>query len=746
MTRWMTTAVALVMGVMGCGGGEVQEQPGAGDTPGARDAPLTPGSTVTVTVPTPPAVAKVQALLDDAMAIDSAGLAAEAAVTFVGDLGYDPLQAAGLDLIDGSALALTAGERSVLQDKGFAILDSDRYPTFFYAYLTIYGEDLPVYVSADSILDALHRSFDDILLALERAVMREELLTMLREMRTGLVGNTQAPARDAELFLAVAEALLTGQVPADLSAGVTTGEVSEFVTAAAAAQGILEKELFGIVRAFDFSQFKPRGHYEGDPAMEQYFRAMMWLGRIDFRMLESKDGKLNLRRRQLEAALMLRELMPDASRERWERLDTIVSAFVGEHDYMILPELDALIADLGIADSAALATVTDDAIAQAILNGGYGAQRISSHVMVKGGRTATLPLSRSFAFFGQRYTVDSHVFSNVVFDRAGGGSVKRWLPDPLDAAYAALGNDQAVGLLADELATHAYAGDLASMRRLVDEHDADYWDSSLYTLWLSALRTLSPPRDLTAPEPSGLPTVAKTEAWGRRLLNTQLGSWSQLRHDTLLYVKQSYTVGTVCEFPDAYVDPYPELFAAIARFAERGQVLIGQFDLPAGSSGLLASVDGYFAGLGAVAMTLQEMAEHQRTGTPHTSEHLAFINDVVNVTSGGSGPPSVEGWYAKLFFDRQRALELDPIIADVHTDPGGVERPAKVLHVGTSEPRAMVVTVDTCSGPRAYVGPVFAYHEVAEAGLNRITDSEWQTRTRAAVAEDVEWLQDVIAQ
>ena len=50
---------------------------------------------------------------------------------------------------------------------------------------------------------------------------------------------------------------------------------------------------------------------------------------------------------------------------------------------------------------------------------------------------------------------------------------------------------------------------------------------------------------------SELPSIALTEGWGRRLVNTQLGSWSELRHDTILYAKQSYTAGMVCEFPDA---------------------------------------------------------------------------------------------------------------------------------------------------------------------------------------------------
>src|SRR5262249_27566203 len=39
----------------------------------------------------------------------------------------------------------------------------------------------------------------------------------------------------------------------------------------------------------DFSQYKPRGHYAGDPILESYFRAMMWLGRITFKANSNAD-------------------------------------------------------------------------------------------------------------------------------------------------------------------------------------------------------------------------------------------------------------------------------------------------------------------------------------------------------------------------------------------------------------------------------------------------------------------------
>ena len=48
-----------------------------------------------------------------------------------------------------------------------------------------------------------------------------------------------------------------------------------------------------------------------------------------------------------------------------------------------------------------------------------------------------------------------------------------------------------------------------------------------------------------------------------------------------------------------------------------------------------------------------------------------------------------------------------------------------ILHAGTGEPRLMVVTADTCSGPRAYVGLAFSYGETITENWRRLNDVEW---------------------
>ena len=390
--------------------------------------------------------------------------------------------------------------------------------------------------------------------------------------------------------------------------------------------------------------------------------------------------------------------------------------------------------------------MSSEELVAALNEGDLGYQQISSHVMFNGLDAGEMPLSRTFLLLGQRYAVDSHVLSNVVYDRATADSVdRRMMPDPLDVAFAALGNDQAAELLRSELETYEYAGDLKAMRTLVDGNDSEFWQQSLYNLWLGALRTLSPKASEVAdPAAHGLPQLAGTEAWGRRMLNTQLASWAELRHDTLLYTKQSYTGANSCEFPDAYVDPYPAFYQALVDFADRGQAIIDALEFE--SAHRSEWLRTYFDNLRFVATMLGEMAEHQRAGEPFTEEQMAFVNDAVEEQDGCGSPVGITGWYNRLFLDSLKAIEFDPTIADVHTQPtlDGGQVVGRVLHVGTGWARQAVVTVDTCSGPKAYVGLVSSYFEHITEDFDRLDNARWSEHLSNQEPAEVEWMNDLV--
>ena len=59
------------------------------------------------------------------------------------------------------------------------------------------------------------------------------------------------------------------------------------------------------------------------------------------------------------------------------------------------------------------------------------------------------------------------------------------------------------------------------------------------------------------------------------------------------------------------------------------------------------------------------------------------------------------------------------------TKPGGQEV-GRVLHVATGSPRLMVVTTDTCNGPRAYAAVVSSYFETVTEDYKRLDDEQWK--------------------
>jgi hypothetical protein len=736
----------------GCNGSEAQG-PAGSPAPTSTSTGIPPGEhppgSVAVTVTPPGAmtqdVATLRQALSEVEGLDSASFASRYPTPHVASLGYDPATAAGLDKIKASRVAPTQAELDLLSKNGFMISAAQRFPTFTYGFETIYAEHLPLFVSADAILDAVHRSYDQILESTEFSVLIPELRVLLQALRTELSGASAVPAEskgDVDFYLAVALSLLDDSVAAPVAGAVAT-DISDFVAMAKAAQGSKSLKLFGVDRAIDASQFTPRGHYIDTPELSAYFRSMMWLGRIDFRLIETReDGSQVFNRRQFNAVLALASLFDQANVDRHRAIDGVIQAFVGESDNMQVKDVAPLLAALGAPAGAVSVSASDQEVAQAILDGGYGAQRIASQIMING-TDKTLPLDRSFLVFGQRYVLDSHVFSNVVFDRVGGGKIMRMMPNPLDVAFAALGNNDAATLLSPELTKFHYEPDLASMRVLADAHGDDFWNENLYNLWLSSLRGLSP--DGTGdPAAAGMPLVTGTEPWGRRILNAQLFSWAELRHDTILYAKQSYTGGNVCDFPDAYVDPYPEVYAALKRFADFATTNVVPVAARAPDPSFQTSLSDYFQRLGTVAQTLFDMATDERTGTPFSAEQMAFINDAVtieNVCGGGVA----NGWYPRLVFGDP--LKFDPTIADVHTQPTDEagNDVGRVLHVGTGYARLMIVTANTCTGPRAYAGLAGTYYERITEHYDRLTDERWQGEFGSSEPQDVPWIQDLVA-
>jgi hypothetical protein len=730
----------LLAACPGSGGGTTD--PGVADVapdPGTADVAIPDAPPVDLgDVPLQPDVqsflAQYQATLDQSVDMTPEALRAKwyQARPYVDAMPYDATQADGLDRIL-AAYPLTDGQRATLAKQGFVIARQHPFESHPLGYLDVFRADLPVLVTTDSILFALHKSYDLMLQQVEETRLipaLDALLAAIHERFAGVPLSQAAVSMDAwqdvDLYLSVARSLLKGEPVAP-----------HFPNQVAARDALLAQiealqprqvVLFGRAYpcddpmcAYDFSQFKPRGHYTLSEALQRYFRAMIWLGRTE--MLPTRF------QRDLLAVCWLTQATVDAGQmPTWQGVDRVIQVFVGASDNLTMPEVVSEF-PAGYAQMLPGDPILCLDLMQKIAASGLGQQRIASQILAVDPLSPDpTPLPPSFQFLGQRYVIDSHVFSNVVYDRITwqGDKPERFMPSPLDPMFV-LGFQEALPLLQDELDAWHYAGNLNVLRTLVEAHDGAFWGESMYNLWLDAIRSLA--ADTTG---AGYPDAAKTLAYARKSMHAGLASWAELRHDTILYVKQSYT-GEGCDYPDGYVEPFPAFFHRLESFAAGARALLAATTLPyQGQDHPLNLGSEWFDAMQSAAAMLAGIAEREIANEPRTPEQTAFLRSLVQ-DEGVCGGPEFSGWYADLFYGvTDQTFEFKPTVADVHTDPNSTN----VLHVATGHPDLMVFLANTSCGLKAYAGPASSYYEDLEPNYTRLTDEEWKNRLDAGPEPD----------
>ena len=635
---------------------------------------------------------------------------------------------------------LTPDERLLLQKHGFVVTERLTSTSFGRAYLDIYHQDLPVFVSTDSILHALHMSYDEILVSTEEAYFIPKVTELLRKLHDEVPKLAEKYAdtpqlvpmlRDLDLYLAVTLKLLNK--PVSLVYPENQASVNQLLDAISSQQA-LDYPLFAeTLRTLDFSQFTPRGHYTRTPELTAYFQAMIWLGRTEVYLTKPKGAipeptDADIQRQTIGAILLLEAAEASGVIPLLEEIDETLRFLIGESDNVTLNNLREVRDEIDIKDARELLDVAVWKDFQAtLLAKPFSSQRILSQILFSSGASAgQIEPASAFLLLGQRFVIDSFITANVVFDRIKGG-VRRMLPSTLDVLFA-LGNDAAPQLLEDELRQFNYAPNLASLRYLIDDYAEETWDETLYSGWLNSIRMLNPPDDRSI-----FPSFMRTAAWWQQKMNTQLAAWAQLRHDNLLYVKQSYTGGIVCSYPKSLVEPIPEFYDAVSRFANNAaQRFRGvRFE----NAHLKDRIVTYFEEMSGICDALADIARKELVQTPLLDAEKDFLKRMLfDVPSGCT--IEYKGWYSRLYYTREDGLlKEDLVVADVHTAPtdaaGGFV--GWVVHAGTGRINLAVVVCDHGDGqPSAYIGPVMSYHERVTTNFKRLTDEEWQTEYQAS--------------
>lgn len=468
--------------------------------------------------------------------------------------------------------------RQMLLQNGFVVVNSNAdefYPLYEsnrYAYM-------PNFVTVDAALHTYHLYF----LYLQRGTEEQHLLPLLQELTAGMLAESQAQAealagtdwenaaRRNAAYFGVAAALLdpSGTAAALLASSggaalpAEAAEELALIEAAAdtAPSPVMNMGLEQPVLQEDYTQYIPRSYYTGSEELTRYFKAMMWYGRMAF--LQSDEDMTR------SAVLMNLALRDSGARENWQRIYDATCFFAGASDDANCSDYLPLI-EAAYGESAGPSSLPGD--------DGAWQQLQASLQELRPAAINSIPIyewedrdesTAGFRFMGQRYTLDADILQNLVYrdvEESADGR-QRLLPDALDVP-AALGSDTALDILHTQGDTDYpnYDAQMEEMRTRMEQADEAVWNASLYAAWLNTLRPLTEARG------EGWPQHMQSTAWQTKNLSSFLGSWTELKHDTALYAKQSYAEmggGGIEEADDrGWVETEPVVFGRLSALAQ----------------------------------------------------------------------------------------------------------------------------------------------------------------------------------
>lgn len=636
--------------------------------------------------------------------------------------GYSlPLSAGSVTGLD--ATSLTSTQKEALLNNGFVVTPPTSDPNkmfmeFYQAYESYRYSEIPVFITTDSIFHVYHLVFDKMLRDLER----ESFIPMLEELTAALVATSQEQltaltgteleelaARNLAYFV-VASNLLGTEVSVPEHVQQLADQELELIEAhsqnVVSPIWLMGGEAADDQLIEDYSQYVPRGHYTRSEELKTYFKTMMWYGRLTYRLKIPAETQRALLMIQAMRTAVTSSGKP--AMELWSNIYDPTVFIVGKADDLSIMEYGAISDQvygtspelISFADTGLLAQFTDKAkkLPPPQIN--------SMWVWIWQDRDDA---TQGFRFMGQRFTLDQYVFGEVMWRKVGTLEKPRDLPKSLDM-LAAMGSEEAYKLL-DEMGETEFVNYETQMTKVKEEVSSfglDSWTQNLYWSWLYSLQPIF------AVKGDQYPAFMQTQAWLHKDMQTALASWTELKHDTILYAKQVMAEmggGPDDEPPLGYVEPNPEAYArllALAQMTRNG--LSGRGILDDVTAG---NLDNLIEQLQFLLM----VSEKELNGVPLTDEEywrISYYGGWLEAITIASADPAEDIQGRGTLEDQKSAL-----VADVATGIG------RVLEEGVGYP-TLIFVISPQEPWHVTVGAVYTYYEFIVPLDQRMTDEQWR--------------------
>lgn len=478
----------------------------------------------------------------------------------------------------------------------------------------------------------------------------------------------------------------------------------------------------------DYTQFTPRSHYTDNAELKTYFMAMKWLMREKFYF---GDDKLT------NAALVMVSNITDEESQKLSELSEKIKKLVGGDDDLTLDSLSAWMKDNNFTSPESILNITEEQkselfklVPQKIQSTAY-----STDSVMEIASDDAKDMTAGFVFFGEKFTLDSYIFDLTT---AGSAEVE----------YAYMPNMQTALIVPDILENNSDADEIVNLwmtariakwdvleekdftqyssynevkEAVIEKLKKELWTTTVmdtvYHKWIDMLGYLINEAEENAPY------FKLDPVYRLKNLVTYMGSYTELKHDTLLYVKQAYAEMWWGGEWDCSIEVDPPLLPVPKWYIEADIDVLNKLielnnETKADFSELDNSVLANFVAFDELLNKMKSILEQQMANKVISDDDFEYMRTAFDKLSQITFP----------FGDAVTQKEMRAaLIADIFTSEWG-----NPLYEAVGRPALMLVMIDDANGKRIARGPVFTHYEfynsddVVDAKGSRLNDIQWQ--------------------
>jgi len=597
-----------------------------------------------------------------------------------------------------------------LIDEEFSYIEETNfYPTLSSLSKSLLGQSASAYVAAS---DSQQKNSYERLSAyflVASSILENATNDYNTLKKQNFIADTKSDTKTA--VLAISESLAKKDKVSDSAKNIAKQEINLIFDAKSMAPSPLMGK-YQPDMSEDYTQFGPRSHYTKNVILRNYFRAMMFYGRMNF-LLKSPE----LTR---DAANITELLSPDQLRQ-WESIYQPTAFFVGQADDLSIYEYGQAETKVGFQSSNASAEIISKLQNELLSykNPQIMSSVITSEEVLNTTKEDLQNTTKGFRFMGQRFTPDAFVFSTLTQgDEKPDAKTGQRLPSMPTALMVStlMGSQESSTLLNVWIKNNAANSDkviadrMATLQSYFDKTTQPQWTQNIYWSWLYTIKSLFDAKDIT-----GYPMFVKNEDWSKKTLQTFLGSWTELKHDTLLYAKQSYAERGAggddlppLPVPKGYVEPNVNFFDRLIALVNLSKDGLNNF-------GIMPEIFKY-----RYETFLDALKFYRQIAVAELQNQKISDEDFEKLRlSAGNLDGILQSPDSQIQLERNARSAL---IADVHTDA----LKEQILYEADGVPNYIYVAVKDANGTRLTKGLVYSYYEFTNPIGQRLTDQDWQ--------------------